>query len=108
MSVHDPRLDALTATRAAIPRWGVGWFDGHKAAIVLNSISASQLPCRGGIVELGNAPGNPPGLPAPGNVQWNGVKTTPIPVCRWRRRWVTDAAYGDGDTRQAFADRDAP
>ena len=86
MPVHDPEM--RHGHKSSSRR-----FDGHKAAIVVDT--GSQL-----ITAVEVLPGN-----APDNLGrwnwWRRAKPTPAwPVAEA----MGDAAYGDGDTRQAFAD----
>ena len=86
MSVHDPEM--RHGHKSSSRR-----FDGHKAAIVVDTdsqlISAVDvLPC--------NAPDNLGALELVEQSEAN----TGVPV----EEAMGDAAYGDGDTRQAFAD----
>ena len=86
MSVHDPEM--RHGHKSSRRR-----FDGHKAAIVVDT--GSQL-----ITAVEVLPGNAPdNLGALDLVEASEAKTG-VPVAEA----MGDAAYGDGDTRQAFAD----
>ena len=86
MSVHDPEM--RHGHKSSSRR-----FDGHKAAIVVDT--DTQL-----ITEVEVLPGNAPdNLGALGLVERSEANTG-VPV----EEALGDAAYGDGDTRQAFAD----
>ena len=86
MSVHDPEM--RHGHKSSSRR-----FDGHKAAIVVDS--DSQL-ITAVVVLPGNAPDNLGALELVEQSEAN----TGVPV----EESMGDAAYGDGDTRQAFAD----
>ena len=75
-------------TRAA-----AGGFDGHKAAIVVDT--GSQL-----ITAVEVLPGNAPDNLGALDLVEASEANTGVPVAEA----MGDAAYGDGDTRQAFAD----
>ena len=86
MSVHDPEM--RHGHKSSSRR-----FDGHKAAIVVDT--DSQL-----ITAVDVLPGNAPdNLGALGLVEASEANTG-VPV----EEAMGDAAYGDGDTRQDFAD----
>ena len=86
MSVHDPEM--RHGHKSSSRR-----FDGHKAAIVVDT--DSQL-----ITAVAVLPGNAPdNLGALELVERSEVNTG-VPV----EESLGDAAYGDGDTRQAFTD----
>ena len=86
MSVHDPEM--RHGHKSSNRR-----FDGHKAAIVVDT--DSQL-----ITAVEVLPGNAPdNLGALALVEQSEANTG-VPV----EESMGDAAYGDGDTRQAFAD----
>ena len=68
-------------------------FDGHKAAIVVDS--DSQL-----ITAVEVLPGNAPDNLGALELVEQSEANTGVPV----EESMGDAAYGDGDTRQAFAD----
>ena len=86
MSVHDPEMRHGHKS-------GSKRFDGHKAAIVVDT--GTQL-----ITALEVLPGNAPdNLGALELVEQSEVNTG-VPV----EGTLADAAYGDGDTRQGFAD----
>ena len=86
MSAHDPEM--RHGRKSSSKR-----FDGHKAAIVVDTdtqlITAVE-------VLPGNAPDNSWALELVEQSETN----TGVPV----EEAMGDAAYGDGDTRQAFAD----
>ena len=86
MSVHDPELrhDHKSSSRR---------FDGHKAAIVVDT--DSQL-----ITAVAVLPGNAPDNLGALELVEASEANTGVPV----EEAMGDAAYGDGDTRQAFAD----
>ena len=90
MSVHDPgmRHGHKSSSRR---------FDGHKAAIVVDT--DSQLITAVEVLH-GNAPDNLGALELVERSEAN----TGVPVAEA----LGDAAYGDGDTRQAFADAGRP
>ena len=85
MSVHDPEM--RHGHKSSSRR-----FDGHKAAIVVDT--DSQL-----ITAVEVLPGN-----APDNLgRWNWWRRArPTPVCRWRRPWATPL------TATAIPDRPSP
>ena len=86
VSVHDPEM--IHGHKSSNRR-----FDGHKAAIVVDT--DSQL-----ITAVEVLPGNAPdNLGALGLVERSEANTG-VPA----EEVLGDAAYGDGDTRQAFAD----
>ena len=86
MSVHDPEM--RHGHKSSSRR-----FDGHKAAIVVDTDSQLITAVEYCPATLRTTWG-----------RWNWwSRARPTPVCRWRRPWG-DAAYGEGDTRQAFAD----
>ena len=86
MSVHDPEM--RHGHKSSSKR-----FDVHKAAIVVDT--DSQL-----ITAVAVLPGNAPdSLGALDLVEQNEASAG-VPV----EETLGDAAYGDGDTRQAFAD----
>ena len=85
MSVHDPEMrHGHKSSRR---------FDGHKAAIVVDS--DSQL-----ITAVEVLPGNAPDNLGALELVEQSEANTGVPV----EESMGDAAYGDGDTRQAFAD----
>ena len=86
MSVHDPEMrhDHKSSSRR---------FDGHKAAIVVDT--DSQL-----ITAVEVLPGNAPDNLGALELVEQSEANTGVPV----EEAMGDAAYGDGDTRQAFAD----
>ena len=86
MSVHDPEM--RHGHKSSSRR-----FDGHKAAIVVDS--DSQL-----ITAVEVLPGNPPDNLGALELVEQSEANTGVPV----EESMGDAAYGDGDTRQAFAD----
>ena len=86
MSVHDPEM--RHGRKSSSRR-----FDGHKAAIVVDSDSRLITAVE---VLPGNAPDNLGALELVEQSEAN----TGVPV----EESMGDAAYGDGDTRQAFAD----
>ena len=86
MSVHDPEMrHGHQSSRRR--------FDGHKAAIVVDT--GSQL-----ITAVEVLPGNAPDNLGALDLVEAGEANTGVPVAEA----MGDAAYGDGDTRQAFAD----
>ena len=86
MSVHDPEM--RHGRKSSSKR-----FDGHKAAIVVDT--GTQL-----ITAVEVLPGNAPdNLGALELVEQSEANTGVLVV-----EAVGEAAYGDGDTRQAFAD----
>ena len=86
MSVHDPQM--RHGHKSSSRR-----FDGHKAAIVVDT--GSQL-----ITEVEVLPGNAPDNLGALELVERSEANTGAPV----EETLGDAAYGDGDTRQAFAD----
>ena len=86
MSVHDPEM--RHGHQSSSRR-----FDGHKAAIVVDS--DSQL-----ITAVEVLPGNAPDNLGALELVEQSEANTGVPV----EESMGDAAYGDGDTRQAFAD----
>ena len=99
MSVHDPEM--RHGHKSSSRR-----FDGHKAAIAVDT--DSQL-----ITAVGVLPGNAPDNLGALELVEQSEANTGVPV----EEAMGDAAYSDGDTRQAFADarrtliaecRDAP
>ena len=86
MSVHDPEMHH--GHKSSSRR-----FDGHKAAIVVDT--DSQL-----ITAVEVLPGNVPDNLGALELVERSEATTGVPV----EEALGDAAYGDGDTRQAFAD----
>ena len=86
MSVHDPEL--RHGHQSSSRR-----FDGHKAAIVVDT--DSQL-----ITAVDVLPGNAPDNLGALELVEQSEANTGVPV----EEVMGDAAYGDGDTRQAFAD----
>ena len=86
MSVHDPEM--RHGHKSSSRR-----FDGHKAAIVVDT--DSQL-----ITAVEVLPGNAPDNLGALELVEASEATTGVPV----EEAMGDAAYGDGDTRQAFAD----
>ena len=86
MSVHDPEV--RHGHKSSSRR-----FDGHKAAIVVDS--DSQL-----IAAVEVLPGNAPDNLGALELVEQSEANTGVPV----EESMGDAAYGDGDTRQAFAD----
>ena len=86
MSVHDPEM--RHGHKSSSRR-----FDGHKAAIVVDS--DSQL-----ITAVDVLPGNAPDNLGALELVEQSEANTGVPV----EEAMGDAAYGDGDTRQAFAD----
>ena len=86
MSVHDPEM--RHGHKSSSRR-----FDGHKAAIVVDT--DTQLTTAVEVLP-GNAPDNSGALELVEQSETN----TGVPV----EETMGDAAYGDGDTRQAFAD----
>ena len=86
MSVHDPQM--RHGHKSSSRR-----FDGHKAAIVVDT--DSQL-----ITEIEVLPGNAPDNLGALELVERSEANTGVPV----EETLGDAAYGDGDTRQAFAD----
>ena len=86
MSVHDPEM--RHGHKSSSRR-----FDGHKAAIVVDT--DSQL-----ITAVEVLPGNAPDNLGALELVEQSEANTGVPV----EEAMGDAAYGDGDTRQAFAD----
>ena len=86
MSVHDPEM--RHGHKSSRRR-----FDGHKAAIVVDT--DSQL-----ITAVDVLPGNAPDNLGALELVEQSEGNTGVPV----EESMGDAAYGDGDTRQAFAD----
>ena len=86
MSVHDPEM--RHGHKSSSRR-----FDGHKAAIVVDT--GSQL-----ITAVEVLPGNAPDNLGALELVEASEANTGVPVAEA----MGDAAYGDGDTRQAFAD----
>ena len=86
MSVHDPEM--RHGHKSSRRR-----FDGHKAAIVVDT--GSQL-----ITAVEVLPGNAPDNSGSLGLVEASESNTGVPV----EEAMGDAAYGDGDTRQAFAD----
>ena len=86
MSVHDPEM--RHGHKSSSRR-----FDGHKAAIVVDT--DTQL-----ITEVEVLPGNAPDNLGALELVERSEANTGAPV----EETLGDAAYGDGDTRQAFAD----
>ena len=86
MSVHDPEM--RHGRKSSSRR-----FDGHKAAIVVDT--GSQL-----ITAVEVLPGNAPDNLGALELVEQSEANTGVPVAEA----MGDAAYGDGDTRQAFAD----
>ncbi len=86
MSVHDPEM--RHGHKSSRRR-----FDGHKAAIVVDT--DSQL-----ITAVDVLPGNAPDNLGALELVEQSEANTGVPV----EEAMGDAAYGDGDTRQAFAD----
>ena len=86
MSVHDPEM--RHGHKSSSRR-----FDGHKAAIVVDT--DSQL-----ITAVEVLPGNAPDNLGALELVERSEANTGVPVAEA----LGDAAYGDGDTRQAFAD----
>ena len=86
MPVHDPEM--RHGHKSSSRR-----FDGHKAAIVVDT--GSQL-----ITAVEVLPGNAPDNLGALDLVEAGEANTGVPVAEA----MGDAAYGDGDTRQAFAD----
>ena len=86
MSVHDPEM--RHGRKSSSRR-----FDGHKAAIVVDT--DSQL-----ITAVDVLPGNAPNNLRSLELVEASEANTGVPV----EEAMGDAAYGDGDTRQAFAD----
>ena len=86
MSVHDPEM--RHGHKSSSRR-----FDGHKAAIVVDT--DSQL-----ITAVDVLPGNAPDNLGSLELVEASEANTGVPV----EEAMGDAAYGDGDTRQAFAD----
>ena len=86
MSVHDPEM--RHGHKSSQRR-----FDGHKAAIVVDT--GSQL-----ITAVEVLPGNAPDNLGALELVEQSEANTGVPV----EESMGDAAYGDGDTRQAFAD----
>ena len=88
MSVHDPEM--RHGHKSSSRR-----FDGHKAAIVVDT--DSQL-----ITAVEVLPGNAPDNLGALELVEQSKANTGVPV----EESMGDAAYGDGDTRQTFADAD--
>ena len=88
MSVHDPEM--RHGHKSSSRR-----FDGHKAAIVVDT--DSQL-----ITAVEVLPGNAPDNLGALELVERSEANTGVPVAEAEA--LGDAAYGDGDTRQAFAD----
>ena len=86
MSVHDPEM--RHGHKSSRRR-----FDGHKAAIVVDT--DSQL-----ITAVDVLPGNAPDNLGALELVEQSEANTGVPV----EETMGDAAYGDGDTRQSFAD----
>ena len=86
MSVHDPEM--RHGHKSSSRR-----FDGHKGAIVVDT--GSQL-----ITAVEVLPGNAPDNLGALDLVEQSEANTGVPVAEA----MGDAAYGDGDTRQAFAD----
>ncbi len=86
MSVHDPEM--RHGHKSSSKR-----FDGHKAAIVVDT--DTQL-----ITAVEVLPGNAPDNLGSLELVEQSEANTGVPV----EEAMGDAAYGDGDTRQAFAD----
>ena len=86
LSVHDPEM--RHGHKSSSRR-----FDGHKAAIVVDT--DSQL-----ITAVDVLPGNAPDNLGALELVEESEANTGVPVAEA----MGDAAYGDGDTRQAFAD----
>ena len=86
MSVHDPEM--RHGHKSSSRR-----FDGHKAAIVVDT--DSQL-----ITAVDVLPGNAPDNLGALELVEQSEANTGVPM----EEAMGDAAYGDGDTRQAFAD----
>ena len=86
VSVHDPEM--RHGHKSSSRR-----FDGHKAAIVVDT--DTQL-----ITEVEVLPGNAPDNLGALELVERSEANTGVPV----GETLGDAAYGDGDTRQAFAD----
>ena len=86
MSVHDPEM--RHGRKSSSKR-----FDGHKAAIVVDT--DTQL-----ITAVEVLPGNAPDNLGVLELVEQSEANTGVPV----EEAMGDAAYGDGDTRQAFAD----
>ena len=86
VSVHDPEM--RHGHKSSSRR-----FDGHKAAIVVDT--GSQL-----ITAVEVLPGNAPDNLGALELVERSEANTGVPV----EEALGDAAYGDGDTRQAFAD----
>ena len=86
MSVHDPQM--RHGHKSSSRR-----FDGHKAAIVVDT--DSQL-----ITAVAVLPGNAPDNLGALELVEQSEANTGVPV----QEAMGDAAYGDGDTRQDFAD----
>ena len=86
MSVHDPEM--RHGRKSSSRR-----FDGHKAAIVVDT--DSQL-----ITAVDVLPGNAPDNLGALELVEQSEANTGVPV----EESMGDAAYGDGDTRQSFAD----
>ena len=88
MSVHDPEM--RHGRKSSRRR-----FDGHKAAIVVDT--DTQL-----ITAVEVLPGNAPDNSGALELVEQSEANTGVPV----EEAMGDAAYGDGDTRQAFADEE--
>ena len=86
MSVHDPEMRHGHKSSSRL-------FDGHKAAIVVDT--GTQL-----ITAVEILPGNAPGNSGSLELVEASESNTGVPV----EEVMGDAAYGDGDTRQDFAD----
>ena len=86
LSVHDPEMRHRHKSSSRC-------FDGHKAAIVVDT--DSQL-----ITAVEVLPGNAPDSLGSLELVEQSEANTGVPV----DEAMGDAAYGDGDTRQAFAD----
>ena len=86
VSVHDPEMRHGRKSRS--PR-----FDGHKAAIAVDP--ESQL-----ITAVAVLPGNAPDAQGALELVAQSERHTGVPVTET----IADAAYGDGHTRQQFAD----
>ena len=86
MSVHDPEMRHGHKSSSRL-------FDGHKAAIVVDT--GTQL-----ITAVEILPGNAPGNSGSLELVEASESNTGVPV----EEAMGDAAYGDGDTRQDFAD----
>ena len=86
MSVHDPEMRHGHKSSSRL-------FDGHKVAIVVNT--GTQL-----ITAVEILPGNAPDNSGSLELVEASEANAGVPV----EEAMGDAAYGDGDTRQAFAD----